>query len=433
MKNTFIIAALSFSMLSASIAEERPAAQSAQGFEDAARQELENLVRAALAYNALPEQVRRASGKPSVRGAYELLRTQADKHPALVLDDNLSITMEWALVLSDTGKLRSAPMLNQLVEQNMAQAAIAQGRRTAQSLASVFSAVMATDTKDADDVKTVEDAIARLNTGIKGGGVFKGKDFIVKTTPEQAKAAAPYLTFDAVEKTLSYTPKAVTAEVPAPDPEAEASDALEVLAKLIESKPATAPARFTQGKVTAQGLASTFAAITATGSTGLDDVKTVEEAIERLRAGVKGGGAFADRTFSCRPSLEHAAEAVPHLTLDVKMKVLQYTPQTYVAEVSRPAPPAATLVRTRAVDPVTAARRNAQSLYSTYLSAKTAGSKALAKATSVEDIHDMLTRGVTGAGPWQKTKFNVVISEKDMKAASPFLKLDGRNGLTYLE
>lgn len=433
MKTILLIAISSLSILSPAIGQGPAAAPSAPSLEDAARQELENLVRAALAYNALPEKERLASGKPSVRGAFELLQTHAHKHPGLVLNDELSISMEWALVLSDTGKLRSAPMLNQLVEQNMAQASAAQGKRTAQRLCSVFMAAMATDTKDADEVKSVEDIIARLNTGIKGAGAFEGKDFIAKTTPEQAKAAAPHLTFDAGEKTLRYTPKSVIAEVPAAAPDAEPSDAIEVLAKLIASKPE--PRRVSQRNVTAQNLASVYGAVIATGSTALDDAKTVEEVIDRLRVGVKGAGPFAERTFMCPTTPEKAAEAVPYLTLDVEKKALLYTPQaaTATAEAPPPAPRTATLVRTKPVDPESAARRDAQSLYSTYLSAKFAGCKMLASATSVADIHDMLTRGVNGAGVWQKTKFNVVISAKELKAASPFLKLDRTNGLMYLE
>jgi hypothetical protein len=499
--------------------------QSSQELEEMAMQGVDSLIRAAQVYNALPESVRRASGPQSVRGAYDLLLVHANKRPDLVLDDELSVNMEWALVLSDIGKLRSAPLLNTLVNQIMAEAADAEGRRTAQSLSSVFTAGVAMGSKELADVKTVEEAIERLNSGAKGAGVFEGKPIICKTTPEEAAAAKIHLEYDLSQQILRYTHKATIIKVPVEDPNALAPDAIEVLAKLFETK---REAEVHDAKRAAQNLVSSFNSAVEGGTKDFDNVTTLGEVIDRLNAGVMGGGAFADKQFKCKTRPEQIRPAKRHLQLDVAKKVLLYSPEPVRNEVSPAAIKAATIssaearliaqrlasvfaaamaTGTKELDAVTTveralerlhvgikgagpfvdtvftakttpeqaeaakphlrfdqnertllytpktektgvsggapgansidldrlARRNAQSLYSTYLSAQHAGCEALKKAKTVEKIHSLLSKGINGVGPWRQARFSVVLSEKDMKAAAPFLNWGAATGLTYLE
>lgn len=396
--------------------------------QEQATRSLANLVAVVQAYNALPETARGQAGSPSVRGAYELLSTQAEKHPDLELTGEVSIMMEWALMLTESGKLRSAPLLNSVVEENMAFATAAKIKRNAQTLASVYNAASATGSAELDDVKTTGEAIEKITVGVKGAGAFAGLPFVAKVTKEDAATAMAYLEYDPSEKILRYHAE----RKPKVETPSTATDAVEVLAQMIKEKSGEKRTTVSVDQRTAQSLASIYNAAIAAGTKDLDDAKTLDEVIKRLKVGVLGSGPFEGKTFVMPITPEQGARAQRHLKLDLENGLLEYLPVATAAPVESQAP-RRVVEKKKVVTPEGEARRDAQTLYSTYLSAKHGGCTKIKEAETVAEVHAMLAKGVFGGGPWQDAKFSVVISKSEMDAAAPFLKMDADMGLIYLE
>jgi hypothetical protein len=257
-------------------------------------QRIETLGRVVQAYNAMPEKLREAARVQSVSGAFGLLRTHADRYPDLALNDDLRDTMEWALVFLDTGKLQGSPALQKLAQVTNAEIAIANAQRTAEHLATTFQDAKAAGTRAFDKVNTLNEIIQLLNAGVKGTGTSKSKVFTSKNTPELATEARQHLKFEAKNKTLRYIPKSVKLEgFPVP------LEGIEELALLIKRTPEAPPASPVAGgtsekpddevKQAALALCWVFNTAMASGMTELDDVKTVDDIIQRFKKGVQSG------------------------------------------------------------------------------------------------------------------------------------------------
>jgi hypothetical protein len=391
------------------------------------------------AYNAMPANLREAARVQSVTGAYSLLRTHAERYPDLPLDDDLRLTMEWALVFLDTGKLQGSPALQKLAQVINAEIALEKAQRTAQEAATAFAAAKKAGSKELNKLKTIEDILQRLNAGVKGTGTSKGKVFTVKSTPEQAAQVVPHLRYDAAHQTLRYIPKSVKLEgsdVPL--------EGIHALAQLIKQMPEARLA--TQAPITpsntaddmagrrnAQSLCSIFAAAQATGSTEFAHLKTVEAVIQRLNAGVKGGqalgGAFKDKTFVMKTTPEETAAAKRHLKWDLAEHTLIYNPEGMTpAEFHRKLnAQQANLPPTSPSEVSDAqAQRTAQALASIYAAAVATGSKDIDQLQSLDAVINRLTTTgmIGGPGPFEGKRIYTKTKPRENEAAKPYLRYD---------
>lgn len=395
-------------------------------------QRVEHICEAAQAFNALPEEMRKTMRNQTSGGAFALLVDHAGKHPNLVLSNELYHTMTWALDYTPKAELKGTPALEKLVRVINAEIVLGNAQRTAEHLASAFSAAMVAGSTELDDLKTLEEVIQRMENGVNGTGAFKDKRFVSKSTPELAAQARQHLQYDADNKTLRYIPKAVDLEgsdVPL--------DCIKELAKLIDPEtkpwpnpkaPITFAASDTDPLRTAQNLYSAFSAAKATGTTELDDVKTVEAAIQRLNAGVEGGGAFKGKTFLIKTTPEQAAAAKRHLSMDLAQNTLVYKPVSmsqggYDQKIrtQQVAQPSLSTSEASAAQ----AKRTAQTLASIYSAAVAAGSKDAETLQTLEQVIEKLTTtGLAGAGVFARHRFYTKTKPGETEAAKPYLRYD---------
>jgi len=388
-------------------------------------QRIETLGRVVQAYNAMPEKLRQEARVQSVAGAFGLLRKHADRYPELPLNDDLRDTMEWALVLLDTGSLLGSPALQKLAQVTNGEIAIANAQRTAEHLATTFQAAKAAGTRAFDQVKTLDDIIPLLNAGVKGTGTSKSKVFTSKNTPELAAEARQHLKFDAKSKTLRYIPKSVKLEgSPVP------LEGIEELALLIKQTPEAPQAAPVAGSASqtpdaevrqaALALCNEFNAAMATGMTELDDVKTVDEIILRFKQGVQSGS----QIHFLRSTLEHTQAAKPYVQLDLKKKLLLLSPGGMNAGMTGPMARQANPSLNYPGSPAEAERK-AHAIAIAFQAAKATGSKQLDDAKTVDEIINRLNVGVNGGGNFAKKRFYVRTTPSQAAAAKPFLRFDG--------
>jgi hypothetical protein len=87
-----------------------------------------------------------------------------------------------------------------------------------------------------------------------------------------------------------------------------------------------------QAQRTAQEAATAFAAAKKAGSKELNKLKTIEDILQRLNAGVKGTGTSKSKVFTAKSSPEQAAQVVPHLRYDATHQTLRYIPKSVKLE-----------------------------------------------------------------------------------------------------
>lgn len=395
-------------------------------------QRVEHVCQAAQAFNALPIKMRKSMQNQTSSGAFALLVDHADKHPDLVLNDELYHTMKWTLQYTTKAELMETPALEKLVRVINAEIVLASAWRTAQQAASVFEAAKTTGTTELDDVKTAEEAIQRLNKGVNGSGAFKDQRFISKSTPELATEACKHLQYDAQTKTLRYAPKSVKVEgsdVP--------MEGLKELAMLVnpETTPwpnPKAPIQFAASDTdplrTARSLSAVFATVKATGSTELDSVKTVEEAIQRLNKGVNGSGAFAGKVFVAKTTPEQAAAARRHLTMDLIQHTLTLTPDGMSqSEYNLKLRANQTSQAPQSTVAVTAheAQQVARRLVAVFDAAVAIGSKDIDQLQTLDQVVERLTTdGLVGAGAFEGKRIYTRAKPGESEAAKTYLKFD---------
>ncbi len=409
-----------------------PSSRMKEEIRSQAVQRIETLGRVVQAYNAMPANLREAARVQSVTGAFGLLRTHTERYPDLPLNDALRDTMEWALVFLDTGNLQGSPALQKLAQVINAEIALEKAQHTAQEAATAFAAAKKAGSKELNKLKTVEDILQRLNAGVKGTGTSKTKVFTVKSTPEQAAQIVPHLRYDAIHQTLRYIPKSVKLEgsdVPL--------EGIEALAQLIKQTPEAPPASSIAGgtsqtpddevKQAALALCWVFNTATASGMTELDDVKTVDDIIQRFKKGVQSGS----QTHFLKSTLELAQTAKPYVQLDLKKKLLLLSPAGLNAipegPMARQASPSLNYPGSPAE-----AERIAFNLATAFGLATGTGSKELDNVKTVDAVIQRLHFGVNGGGDFAKTRFYVRTTPSQAAAAKPFLKFDpGNKSLFY--
>ncbi len=428
-----------------------------------ALQKLEVLGQVAEAYNALPEDSRRAAKAHGVSGAFELLQTHADRHPHLVLSEDLRLIMEWALMLSETGELQGSPGLQTFVQVIQSEIVVEKARVCAQQMASIFAAAQAAGTRDFNDVKTAEEAVRKLLKGVKGSGALKGKVFACMPVAELPAAdVALHLRFDVDQRSLRYNPKSlslkgydfsmesfkhlallVTPQQPAPSSSPTGgSIATQHRAPTVNDlHEANSAAHAALAMRTAQQLASVFNAAMATGAKELDDVKTTEEAIQRIITGVEGGGAFKGKQFVAKANAMHVESARAYLRYDANEKILRYSstggssaPRGNEArsqvmsvghEIRQSAPSSVEDIReAHEAAKAALAMRNAQSFASVFNAAMAACSTELDDVRTVDDAMKRMIAGVEGGGPFKGRRFQMPATPEEAAAAKPYLKYD---------
>jgi hypothetical protein len=187
----------------------------------------------------------------------------------------------------------------------------AQAEKKAMDLVVNFEMATAGGKSNFADANTLEDVIQRLNVGVMATGPFSGRRFSSNCTPAEALAVKAYLKYDAASKTLRFTPP-TTPSTPRGQPTAQ---------DMAESRVAMNEAR---DRRTAQTFASTFNAAVAAGSKELANVRTLDQALQSIIAGVKGDGAFKDRLFVLNATSEDAAKAKPYLEFHPDDQSLRY-------------------------------------------------------------------------------------------------------------
>lgn len=418
-----------------------------------ALQKLEVLGQVAEAYNAMSEDWRRAAKARGVSGAFELLQNHADRHPHLILNEDLRLIMEWALMLSETGELQGSPALQTFVQVIQSEIAVEKARVCAQQMASIFAAAQAAGTRDFNDVKTAEEAVRRLLKGVKGSGAFKDKVFACLPVAELPAAdVALHLRFDVDQRSLRYIPKSlslkdddlsmenfkhlallVTPQQPAPSssPSREDMATQHRTPTVNDLHEANSAAHAALAMRTAQTLASTYNAAIATGAKELDDVKTLDQAIQRITAGVNGGmnggGVFAKRRFETKATSEEVAAARVYLSYDANEKMMRYSSKT--------GPASANVTRPQMLEvgrdvPIILKRRQespkelANTFASVFNAASATGAEAIEEVQTVEEAIDLMLTGVKGGGAFEKRTFIVKTTYEWAKAALPFLEFD---------
>jgi hypothetical protein len=388
-------------------------------------QRIETLGRVVQAYNAMPADLREAARVQSVTGAFGLLRTHAERYPELPLDDDLRQTMEWALVFLDTGKLQGSSALQKLAQVINAEFTLEKARRTAEEAASAFAAARKAGCRELDNLNTIEDILQRLNIGVKGTGTSKTKFFIAKSTPEQAAEAVPHLRYDAERHTLRYIPKSVKVEG-----SAVPLEGIEALAQLIKQTSHQAPSASPVAGSTSQkpddevkqaalALCWVFNTAMATGMTELDDVRSVDDIIQRFKKGVQSGS----QTLFLKSTMEQAQAAKPYVQLDLKKKLLLLSPGGMNAGMTGPMERQANPSLNYPGSPAEA-ERIAFNLAAAFGLAKATGSEELDDVKSVDAIIQRLNIGVNGGGVFAKTRYYVRTTSSQTAAAKPFLKFD---------
>jgi hypothetical protein len=222
-----------------------------------------------------------------------------------------------------------------------------EAKRTAQWLASIYDAAVATGSKDIDQLQTLDAVINRLTTtGLIGGpGPFEGKRMYAKTKPGEAEAAKPYLRYDSFTKTLKYsatpiggsrgssTAHAANETRPTVMNVGRAvgggvtfagrtfANTAEMEKAIRESHEAAKQALNTRN---AQALVMIYNEAQSTGSQELENVSTVDQAIRLIVAGVKGGGIYKERTFLMPATPDQVAGAKAYIEFDSRRRALVY-------------------------------------------------------------------------------------------------------------
>lgn len=207
----------------------------------------------------------------------------------------------------------------------------AQAQRTAQALASIYAAAVATGSRDITRLQSLNAVIDRITTTglIAGPGPFEGRRFYTKITPGEAEAAKPYLRYDSFTKTLSYSATGVRSRSLALN-ETRAS-VMDVGRKmrmghlsskeLAELQAAAVKAHHAR---MAQAFVSTYNSAMAAGARELEHVGTVDHALRRIMSGVNGIGPFKCVRFAVMATPEDAATAKRYISFDSRHRILVY-------------------------------------------------------------------------------------------------------------
>lgn len=396
-------------------------------------QRVEHIGMAAQAFNALPEETRKGLRNKTSGGAFGLLVDHANKLPNLVLSNELYHTMKWALHYTTKGELKATPALEKLIRVINAEIMFGNAQRTAEHAASVFEAATAAGTTEFDDVKTVEEVLVKLKHGVNGTGAFQDKRFVSKSTPELTDLAAQQLHYDADNKILRYIPQFFSSndsDVPL--------ECIQELAKLIHPEtnpwpnpkaPVTFPTTKNDPSRIAQNLCSTFNAAKATGVTELDNVKTVDEAIRSLNAGVLGAGAFKNYRFVEKTTPEQAVAAKKYLKIDLEKKMLAYVPDGLSpGEGSQKIKFMQAAQSPNSSSGITdeKAQRFARNLVSIYNAAVATGSKDIDQLQTLDAVIQRITTTglIGGPGPFEGRRFYTKTKPGENEAAKPYLRYD---------
>ena len=437
-----ILIALGFLCLKAFGAKEQPVQQPAAQVNRKdtiirlTQQKIAHLLDAATAFHALPEVRRTTYRNKTATGAYELLEVYADRHPNLVLNEELREMMSWSLHFTQ-GRLRGKPALLKIIKALNDEIDVINAQNTAKNVVSAFNRAKSAGTKELDDVKTAEEIIQRLNAGVNGGGKSQSERFEYQSTPELAAAAKPHLSYDAEQKTLRYI------EMPGIDMPGEIEpprvglEGIEELAMLIAPKAkerqetlsrvldldASAP----KAMHLAKRMCTEFRCAKATGAAELNDVKTVGEAIQKLSAGVNGGGDFTNIIYIVETTPEQATEARRHLKMDLDTKMLVLTPDgmslsdyCLKTQPKPPAPSAASI----AASSNTHAQRTAQQLASVFNAAMATGAKELDDVKTTEEAIQRIITGVEGGGAFKGKQFVAKANAMHVESARAYLRYD---------
>ncbi len=206
-----------------------------------------------------------------------------------------------------------------------------QAQRTARNLVSIYSAAVATGSRDIARLQSLNAVIDRLTTTglIAGPGPFEGRRFCAKIQPGEAEAAKPYLRYDSFTKTLNYSTSGVRSRSPAfNETRASVMDVGREVRmghlsskQLAELKAAAIKAHHAR---MAQAFVSTYNSAMAAGSRELEHVGTVDHALRRIMSGVNGVGPFKCVRFAVMATSEDAAAAKRYISFDSRHRILVY-------------------------------------------------------------------------------------------------------------
>jgi hypothetical protein len=155
-----------------------------------------------------------------------LAASQEPINKALKKEDLVKYRKEvLALLTLQDGRLAGTPALNSWLGGVQTATVGVKARRNAQNLASVFNASRAAGSPEVEDVQNTDQAVARIRTGVKGGGQFSTSLFQVSLDEESLKTAKAFLSFDS-EKGLVYESKVVLENEADPVPAPPAPDAV---------------------------------------------------------------------------------------------------------------------------------------------------------------------------------------------------------------
>jgi hypothetical protein len=205
---------------------------------------------------------------------------------------------------------------------------------------------------------------------------------------------------------------------------------------------------------TAQEAATTFAAAKKAGSKELNKLKTIEDILQRLNAGVKGTGTSKSKVFTVKSTPEQAAQVVPHLRYDAAQQTLRYNPKSVKLEGSD-VPLEGLQALARLIEHMPEARstpqapitsisgvsgddgiRIAQDLCSIFGAAHATGSTEFAHLKTVEAFIQRLNAGVKGGqalgGAFKDKTFIMKTTPEEAAAAKRHLSVDlAQNLLLY--
>jgi hypothetical protein len=76
--------------------------------------------------------------------------------------------------------------------------------RNAQALVMIYNEAQSTGSQELENVSTVDQAIRLIVAGVKGGGIYKERTFLMPATPDQVAGAKAYIEFDSRRRALVY-------------------------------------------------------------------------------------------------------------------------------------------------------------------------------------------------------------------------------------
>lgn len=194
----------------------------------------------------------------------------------------------------------------------LADAGQAKASRTAQSIASVYSAGRAAGCEELDAAKSIDEVMAVIRKGTSPSkGQFRTSKFQFDPGRDRDLLTAVYGLLEMKDGDLRYRGRATAG--------GSRSDT-----GFLPPEKMTADARKLKARRNAQNACSVFSAAMAAGTTQMDKVNSVESALTVMMSGVTGSGPFSSAVFKLDISEDDARAAAGFMEWNGEQQTLTF-------------------------------------------------------------------------------------------------------------